>query len=644
MKPLQTQEQIDEMRKRLYNRGSVVSKTERHELSDTKVDVSRDWSNNNKTQSSNTNTSDLRKGITDTKDINPDIPLEPTSPKRHYRGFILGGSSLIFIVVAVISGLFLYFGGNQISSDNIQISVQGTPLIGGGEEMSVEVEVSNQNSVPIESATLILKYPAGTRSVGDSPRNLFEERIPMTNIVPGEAQRIPIKIAVFGEENADKKIEATIEYRVNGSNGMFYKDAEPLAFRISSSPLVLRVESIEKVASGQVVDVTLTAVSNASSPLADILVSASYPNGFTFEKSTPDPVFGQNVWHIDELLPEEEVSIELQGVVSGLTEETFRINFDAGPADPDNRYVVGANLAEGKADFFIERPFIDVGIVIANDSDRDIIIPEGKSSIVGVKITNTLDETVYDMVVEVVPGGNALDENSIKSKSGFYDSNTGTVRWEVSNNKSFDKVFPGDSRKLEFDVEPGSNRTTASFDLVVNVYARRVAETSAIETLIGTVKAEAKYSASIALGSQASLKTGPVPPKVGVDSVYTLTLAAEAGANDTANAVVETSLPLYVEWLDAYNADGDVTYNSVSKKINWSIGDISSGQRKQMSFDVGIKPSISQVDYSPVLLNTQSIRANDRFTSALLQDTNRAVTTELSPEMGLSEGNGKVIK
>lgn len=645
MKNLHTQEQIDEMRKRLYDRGSDVETNVRHQLSDTQIDVSRDWATKSPQRS---NTTDLRSGIETSSENQTEAEESEDKPKRQYRRFILIGSLLIFIFVAGISSLFLYFGGNQISSDNIQINVVGPSQIGGGEVVPLQISISNQNSVVIESVTLILKYPVGTRSVGDSPRNLFEERIPMEDIAPGEVKNIPVRIAIFGEENAERAVEATIEYRVNGSSGMFYKDAKPLAVRISSSPLVLRVESVEKVASGQLIDVTLTAVSNASSPLHDLLITASYPNGFTYETSNPEPVYGQNVWRIDELLPEQSVTIKLQGIVSGLTEETFRINFDVGPSNPDNQYLVGAILADARADFIIERPFIDVAIAINGDKDRSVIIPEGQKSVVDVNITNTLDEAVYDMTVEVVPGGNALTENSISSIGGFYDSNSGTVRWEVANNASFERVLPGDSRSLKFEVIPAKNLTTASFDLVVNVYARRVAESSALETLIGTIRAEAKYSSSVNIASQVSRNSGqytdsgPIPPKVGETTTYTLTLIAEAGANDMTNTIVETSLPLYVSWLDAYNAEGTVTYNSVSKKIQWAIGEIPSGQRKELTFQVSVLPSTSQMGFSPILLNGQQVRANDRFSGELLQDEAPAVTTELSTEMGFKKYNGVV--
>jgi len=109
-------------------------------------------------------------------------------------------------------------------------------------------------------------------------------------------------------------------------------------------------------------------------------------------------------------------------------------------------------------------------------------------------------------------------------------------------------------------------------------------------------------------------------------------------------AIVETSLPVYVNWLEDYNAEGEVTYNSVSKTLQWQIGDISSGQRKELVFPVSLQPSVSQVRSSPVLINTQSMRANDRFTGALLQETSPAVTTRLSTELGYTEEDGRVIR
>lgn len=636
---------LNEKRKRLYDRGAMLKNGTRHQLSDEPVEVARDW---NTAPAGAPNATDLRRGMQSGDQVSSAGGV--AKPRRTYRTFVLIGSFLIFVFVAAISSVYLYFGGNQISNQNIFITIDGPASVGGGEVLPLQVAVTNQNSVPIESATLILKYPVGTRTASDDARNVFEERIPIEDIGPGETLNESIQVRIFGEENAEREINATVEYRVNESNGMFYKDAEPMAVRISSSPLVLRVENIENVASGQLVNVTLTAVSNASTPLENILITADYPTGFDYETADPEPVFGENVWRIRELLPEQTATIVLTGTVSGLTEESFRVNFDAGPASIENQYLVDATLADARADFTIERPFIDMDITINGVEGREAVIPEGEPSEVQITVTNTLDETVYDMAVQVIPSGNALNDRSIRSSQGFYDSNRESVRWEVANNASFDRILPGDSRTLDFTVVPGERRSTASYELVANVFARRVADESALETLIGTERAEARYSSSVLVGSQAGRNvgrfgdSGPVPPQVGEVTTYTLSVVAEAGANDLSDAIVETSLPVYVNWLDQYDAPGEVAYNSVSKQIEWEAGDIPAGERKELTFQVSVQPSVSQLGFAPTLMNQQSIRANDGFTRTLLRDTAPAVTTELSTEMGYEEGNGDVIR
>lgn len=665
-KGLQEHEELDALRRRLYSRDSAADAIERHGLSDAPVEVSRNWDISRKPNGQPPAPAIDREPVVepapvDTEAVVPTAEQPPvdetptaTAPtkskrKRRYRAWILIGSLLVFIFGVGLSSLYLYLGGNQISSDNIGLSVSGPFTIGGGETMDIQVGVTNQNDVPIEAATLIMKYPNGTRSIGEAPRNLFEERIPIESIPPGGVQNIPVQVAVFGESNVEQEIGATIEYRIEGSNSMFYKEAEPLTFTISSSPLLLRLNSVEKVASGQTVDVEMTVVSNASTPVRNVLISAVYPNGFRFESAEPSPVFGDNVWQIDELLPEESVVINMTGVVVGLTEESFQINFAAGPARADNPYIVGSTLAESSINFFIERPFIDVITTIDGDTDRSVILAQGESSTVDVEIRNTLEETVYDMVVEVVPGGNALNEDSIVGNSGFYDSNSGTVRWEVSNNSSFAEVAPGEERSLSFKVTPDSPKPTASYDLVVNVYARRVAETSASEQLIGTALIEAKYSSELSIGSQAGhggvfAASGPIPPVVGETTTYTLTMVAEAGVNDLTDVIHNTSLPVYVEWPDKIEGDGDIVYNPVSKQIEWKPGNILSGDRKEVSFQLEFTPSRSQRGQVPILLRGQTARATDRFTGERLQARADSVYTELSTEAGYEEDNGVVAR
>lgn len=615
------QEHIDDLRRRLYARGPEVTGDIRHNLEDTKIDVARDWG---------------------TPGPAADAPLENAPTRHKFRTIVLLGSLFVFLLTVVASGFYLYHGGNQISGDNIDISIAGPNTIGGGEVISLQVGLSNQNAVAIESATLILKYPPGTRTTEEPIENLFEERVWVDTLNPGEAKNITIQASVFGEEGDSKQINATLEYRIAGSNGTFYKDATPLDFQVVSSPVVLQVSSVRKVASGQEVEVTIDVKSNASTPFKDLLISASYPNGFTYQSATPEPAFGQNVWRIDELKPEASTKIKLRGTVQGLTDEALRLNVSAGPSDPNNQFIVGATLTESFTEFVIERPFIDVDVLVNTDSVNPAILNAGETAGVQIVVNNTLDESVYDMVVEVVPSGNALKEATVKSRQGFYDSNTGIIRWEVSNNKDLQQVSAGGSRTVDFSIIPGSGQSTASFELVVNVYGRRVAEQSAQEQLFGTVPVTIKYSSSVEVSGRANYMSGPIPPKVAESTSYTVTLTAEAGGNDATDVVVKTSLPVYVTWDNEFAAEGNVVYNPVSREIEWQAGNIDGGKQKDLVFKVSVLPSSSQVGIKPILLNRQTMTAKDRFTGANLSDDSALITTELPPSSGYDENNGQV--
>jgi hypothetical protein len=119
---------------------------------------------------------------------------------------------------------------------------------------------------------------------------------------------------------------------------------------------------------------------------------------------------------------------------------------------------------------------------------------------------------------------------------------------------------------------------------------------------------------------------------------------AEAGGNNVTNAVMTTSLPAYVEWLNDFSGPGALEYNPVSKQIQWKVGDIEANSRKELVFSVSILPSVSQVGITPVLVNTQQLRGTDRFTNTELKAQSGFISTELSSEAGYEFKNGVVTQ
>jgi hypothetical protein len=512
----------------------------------------------------------------------------------------------------------------------------------------MQVSVSNQNSVPIQAATLIINYPVGTKTNDADTKDLYEQRISVESIAAGEAINIPLNALLFGEENEEKEVRATIEYRVNGSNGTFFKEAQPVKIKINSSPLVVRVQAVEKASSGQEIEVTLTVQSNTSAVQRNILITANYPNSFGFLRAEPSPSYGQNTWLISEISPEGSQVIKIRGRISGVANEQSELQFLAGTPRSDNQFVMSSTMTQAKTTYTIERPFIDVLVRINGDGDGAAVVEAGKEAAVVIRITNTLEETIYDMRVEVSPKGNLIRDNLLSIQGGFYDSTNKVIRYEVAGMNDLAEVRPGESREFMFLVKPDINQQTAAFDISTNVYARRVREAGASEEMVGTAVAVAKYESRLLLQAQAGRNdgpftdTGPLPPIANQDTTYTLTFELEAGANDLTAAVMTTSLPQHVTWLDKYEGEGTVEYNPVAKQIRWNVGVMTAKTSRQLQVQVSLLPSVTQVGTNPTLVGSQEVRATDRFTETTVRAVNTLLTNELSREAGHPRGNGKV--
>lgn len=634
-------DQLDALRARLYERGQDESfKPERHGVvGNAPEDVARGWSG-----IASRPTVAAEPAVVDSVS-EPVLAVEDTvalSPRRRYRSMILLSSLVLFVVALSVSSLYIFFGGNQISGKNIDITLTGPQATPGGEVLSLTATVTNKNTVAIESATLIVNYPPGTRAVGENQRDLYEERLSLEQISPGETRTIPLQAIVFGEENEAKEVKAALDYRVTGSNSLLFKEAAPHAFAINSSPLVLRIESVEKISSDQEFEMKFVLESNASTPLRNVLVTAEYPEQFRFIRSDPATSYRNNAWLIEDIDSKGKATITVRGSAAGLTTEAFVFRVSAGTPRTDNQFVVGAQLAQTSATVSVEQPFIGVVVQVAGDSDGDVVLSSGASADVTISVTNTQTEPIYDMRVQVTPTGSVFDERSLRISDGFYDSINKDVRWEVSGVPDLATVRPGSERAFKFSFVTPEDARSANLGITANVYGRRVNEVGVAEELVGVAKTTIRYASSISTGRQLGHLAGPVPPVANKETMYTISLVASAGANDMSGAVLTTSLPQYVRWLNTYSGPGTVIFNPISKEMRWQIGEVKGGERATLDVQVGITPSVLQVGQVPVMLNQQLLEATDRFTGTVLRATAPPITTELAEELGFGEDNGVV--
>ncbi len=620
-------EQLDNLRERLYSRGETPRPYRRSSLRETKV--VDDMGARPPQAAAPTTPPPL--------DPSPEDTFETEGPSRgrKFRMIMIIVALSFFVLSILISSLYIMLGRNTVSGSNISLGVTGPFTVGGGEVISLQVGITNQNNVAIEFATVVVEYPSGTRSADGQDKELYSERIPITaGIAPGETRNIPIRARVFGEENQEASIRVSVEYRVTGSSATFPKEAAPHRFKIGSAPVVLKVDAEKTISSGQETTVRLTLSSNSSTPINNLMVRAEYPSGFDFTRSTPAPQSGRNVWVIPELPPEGSATIEVTGVVVGTKSEKHVVRFTAGVADQRNQGNLASILATGDTEFTLEDPFLAFNVRVDNSSDETVSLGPNGQATVSLEIRNTLESAVFDGLVEVKLGGNALSDAGVRVSNGYYDSNSNTVRFDVASVSSLRRINPGATVNLSFSVRPETTGLeTPQVTLDISASARRVSENSAREQISGTIKRVIRVESRPTLVAELiGNDSGPVPPRVGQATAYTMRWKVVNSANSISGAIVTATLPSYVEWLNDTAGDGAWSYNPSTRNIEWRAGQVNAGGEVSGTFKVNFLPSSSLVGRTPTLVETAALRSQDNFTGSTLRHSVGAVTTEISGE------------
>ncbi len=645
---IKNQKSLDSLKKRLYERGQQDIKPKNFELEDNSKTVTSQWK---------TPPQPLQKPVAKQPVYSDDSESHISSSeltmkkKKTYRAkLVMLGLAVLVFSIGVASVLTLS-GNNTISGKNIAIAITGPLTVGGGEVIPLQVGITNNNTVAINSATLIVEYPSGTQSVADNAGDLHIERLQLDTIKGGETLNIPLRAIVYGEENEEKEVKVSIEYRVEGSNAVFFKEAESLFFKISSSPISLKVDNEVRISSGQETEMSFTITSNSPTNLSGLLVKAEYPRGFDFSKAEPAPDYAQNMWLIKNLKPESSKTFTIKGVIDGNEGENTAINILVGVPSESKPQELTSVFVSDKANFQIERPFFDIDMKIDGQSSNDVSVEPGSNFGVTIEALNMLDYTLYDTSVKVFLSGNAVAGADINVDNGFYNSANNTITWEVGSQSSLEQTLPGNKAKVSFSVKPDTKVTkTPQINIDVQVQSKRVSADRVAEKLESTdsavvrVVSTPKIAADVIYNKGAFIDVGPIPPRAEEETTYTLSYMLTSGSNSITNSTVTANLPSYVKWLDQTSGSGEVEFNPINRTLTWNPGNVAANASVFVSFQVGLTPSKSQIGNTLTLLDKQTLKATDLFTNQVVRDEHTALTTELSRETGYPSGNGRVTE
>ncbi len=595
--------------------------------------------------------------------------VEEEKPESNFKlpyNKIFLGSFIFFVLALIFVFSKFFFGANIVSGDNIGILVSGPVSIAGGEELPLDIEVKNSNNIDLKVVDLRVEFPDGTKSPTDQSVDLKRYQEVLGDIAIGKSEKRLVKSVIYGEENSQKIITITVEYRVVGSNAIFSKKKD-FNVLISSSPVNIIVSGPSEVNANQLTDFSVDINSNSVNIVKNLILKVDYPFGFNLSSSNPKATNSDgSVFAIGDLAPGAKRSIRISGTVAGQDGDQRVFKFNIGTPIKDDNTVVGTILASYMSTVSLRKSSMGITVSVNENPSKEVAIDVGNKNTATILWKNNLIEKLYDVSVKIKMSGQTLDKTSVAVENGNYTSFDSSVLFDKNNNPLLSMINPGDEGDMRFDFNtlyPSSGsavsfgNSTIKFD--ISVLGSRAGSSGATspEILYSDIKT-LKISSNLKLLSRGLRTTGPFensgpwPPQVDNKTTYTITWTATDSFNNILGANVSATLPPNVNWEGYTSPDAEkIIYDKGTGEVVWNIGDMKSGigpggnsAPRDVSFQVSITPSITQVGSQVVLLNEAMISGIDAFSGARVGEIKNPVTTNITSDQEYSDGVGQVIR
>ena len=402
-------EKLNRLERKLYSRNAPdIINGERSELNppdDGEKENLGEERNTTETENVKENWPDMKKNSFD------ELAKKVSNMAQRKHSFVkkIFVFSILFFVIASGVAAFVFWGGmNLVSSKNVDIKVIGPLSVGGGQEVSLDINVINNNNVDLNFASLLIEYPEGARSIADLSKELDQERFTLETIRSGESYSQNVKIVFFGEKDNLKQLKISLEYRVENSSALFYKE-KMHEISISSAPIIITPTYPKEVNSNQEISFSIEVASNSKDKISNFLVNVEYPFGFVFKEASPGASYGNNIWKFSDLNAGEKKTILIKGNIIGQDNEERVFKINTGIASENDERVIAIPFSQLTESVLVKKPFIGLDIFIEG-KNGDFAGQEGGQIFTEFIVKNNLPSRLFNTSVEVAFRGGAFNQ------------------------------------------------------------------------------------------------------------------------------------------------------------------------------------------------------------------------------------------
>ena len=531
----------------------------------------------------------------------------------------LSGFWPVVALALVISGAAFgfYFFYNSNSDTNNHLEFEAEENIYSGVPFDLVVNINNDSGNVWQDVKLSLSLPEGVVFFSNESDRSFSIKS-LGNLGSGSLTQVTFKLMAIEQ----KEVDVLLGYIPEGVGSRF-EEKQSWGMPSIRIPVSLKIDSPKEVINGGKINLKIDYQNVADADLDGLYLEILYPKDFSYTKSSAEPDLKENVWNIDSLRKGSSGNLSVFGKLLGNTTSTLEFTVSILKEAQSTKYLV----VQEKASITTKESSLYIGINL-NETDNYIARPGdilnygvGYSGKADIKVK--LIGSVFDLAtIQVYDGGFIQPgSNQIIWKNANLDEAGGSVTFSVKVKNDYGIKRLGDRNLiLKVEAEATSGEYSNKIELETKV--------------AGQITVDAKgYFRDADSGI---INKGPIPPKIGVPTNYTVHWLIFNYTNDVKDVVVRAELRPGVTFAGnaQSNVDSKPTFNVASNEVVWKINRIGAttgviGKPLEGIFQIQAVPSSSNLGQYMPLLSETKVTAADDFTGLELSGIDQEITTAL---------------
>ncbi|MGA2418104.1 MAG: hypothetical protein ABSF55_02610 [Candidatus Staskawiczbacteria bacterium] len=542
----------------------------------------------------------------------------------------------ITLLSVIVVGFVVYwiYMQSMFSKEILRLEILGPDTAKVGDEIEYDVKYKNNGNFVLQNPTLIFDMP--DNSLTEDGKTRITQSL--NDIYPGDEEIVKIKTRLLGKEGDFKTAKASLSYMPKNLTARYESDTT-FTTKIDTVPVTLDFDLPTKVEKGKDLQYSINYFSNIDYPLENLSIKVAPVAGFDFKSSDPASL-DNSEWKLQTLNKAQGGRISISGNVSADTNQNLTFVAQLGMWQNGNFIVI----KEASQDVQIIQPLLSISQQV--NGFGSYVASPGETLHYQIFFTN-IGSTPFDNLFMVAKlDSSALDMSTIQADEGQVQPNDNMIVWDRSQVSQLSHLDVQQEGEVDFSVKVKSDWSAPGTD------ASNTVITDEINISQITQKFTIKVNSGLVISQTGFYKnsdienSGPIPPKTGKATTYTITWDIKNYFSNTKNVKVKATLPQNVSLTGKImptDESSNFSFDSASREIVWSAGDILagtgvSGDPVSLSFQISLTPDSSQKGAVAPLIGQVQISGENQFTNTTITAQDSGVDTSLPDDFADSGG------